>query len=84
MMPCMPTPKRGRGRPKKLASTTSVTIDVQDAKAADELVPLFDRVSPLRMNHNRTDVLRACIKRGLDVFRAELGDAAQPQTRGAT
>jgi hypothetical protein len=73
-----PTPKRGRGRPKKNPGTATVTISVDrlDVEAAEELVPVLDRVNTLGMRHNRTDVLRASIKRGLESLRAELGQKA--------
>ncbi len=76
----MTTPTRGRGRPKKLGSVVTISVDRGDVEAAEQLVPVLDRVSTVGMRHNRTDVLRAAIKRGLASLHQELN--VQPMADG--
>lgn len=66
--------KRGRGRPRELPSYSSVkfAVDRTDLDEAQELVAAFDRASALGVKHNRVDVLRSALKRGLASLRAEL------------
>lgn len=66
--------KRGRGRPRELPSHESVKFMVEraDLELAQQLVSAFDRASALGVLHNRVDVLRSALKRGLSSLQAEL------------
>jgi hypothetical protein len=66
--------KRGRGRPKVKPDTGSVTIALpRDViREAEALVPAFDAASPLGVRHNRIDVLRAAVVKGIAALRAQV------------
>lgn len=68
--------KVGRGRPKMAPDTASLTVVIprSEAQLAERLAVDLDRVV-LGLRHNRLDVIRAAITRGLASLKAELEQA---------
>lgn len=71
-----PAAKVARGRPKGGADTVAVTLTIPraDSQLAESLVVDFDRLA-LGLRHNRLDVLRAAITRGLESFKTDIANA---------